>query len=101
MLRASALLTASMHFCISGILSQPMLVTAATQLGAEKVVRYGTPVRGRCGVVAGSLRGKCLATYLRVNHWADCGAERLVGKLSQRHRWSAPVLGPASTSPRL
>ena len=36
MLRASALLTASMHFCISGILSQPMLVTAATQLGAEK-----------------------------------------------------------------
>ena len=69
-----------------------MLVTAATQLGAEKVVRYGTPVRGRCGVVAGSLRGKCLATYLRVNHWADCGAERLVGKLSQRHRWPGPVL---------
>ena len=59
-----------------------MLVTAATQLGAEKVVRYGTPVRGRCGVVAGSLRGKCLATYLRVNHWADFDESYSDGKRS-------------------
>ena len=87
-----------MHFCASLLLGLPMLVTAATQLGAEKVVRYGTPVRGRCGVVAGSLRGKCLATYLRVNHWADCGAARLVRKLSQRRRWPAPRCTCASHS---
>ena len=55
LLRASALLTASMHFCISGILSQPMLVTAATQLGAEKVVSIRHTRARSCEVIARSL----------------------------------------------
>ena len=32
---------------------------------AERGGQYGLP---RCGVIAGSLRGHWLATYLRVNH---------------------------------
>jgi len=71
-----------MHFCASLHLGLPMLVTAATQLGAEKGSVYGTPVRGVSAVSARCLRGVSSATYVRVNHWADFDESYSDGKRS-------------------